>query len=289
MNFEPLGEVKLLQQTLQSVLAGLPQPVRWEPGRWHDDHSEAVAGELGRVGWTALWESDEGLRFAVAGGLVLGRTLAPLSLVDLPALGALLWLDGLVRYGRHGAVAARPAGRGLVLLGVPADAPAAATMDDIGAVFVGEPRELGVIPEPEAGRRLRTWAACTTAYLAGLAGEALKRALDYARVRQQFGKPLASQPVVQQYLADGAVGVEGLELLAWELVAGTDWVGPLLYAGSVAVAVTDTAQQLLGAYGFAVESGAHRFYRRAKAMAVWNRRLIELSAVVEDAGAEAGG
>jgi alkylation response protein AidB-like acyl-CoA dehydrogenase len=42
--------------------------------------------------------------------------------------------------------------------------------------------------------------------------------------------------------------------------------------------VTATAQQVHGATGFALESGLHRYYRRAKSLEIWNAALCSVVA-----------
>jgi hypothetical protein len=77
---------------------------------------------------------------------------------------------------------------------------------------------------------------------------------------------------VQARLADAALAVDGLTLLAW--AAATDEDGglrtaELLWAGAACGGMTASAHQVHGAVGFAVETGLHRLYRRARALQTW--------------------
>jgi alkylation response protein AidB-like acyl-CoA dehydrogenase len=48
----------------------------------------------------------------------------------------------------------------------------------------------------------------------------------------------------------------------------------LLWAGRAARDVTASAHQVHGAVGFALESGVHRAYRRAKSVEAWTRAVV---------------
>ncbi len=119
--------------------------------------------------------------------------------------------------------------------------------------------------------RWRAWSAVTLACLAGLASQALALSVEHARTREQFGAPLAALPAVRAQLADAALAVDGLTLLAW--ATANDDAGlraaELLWAGAACSRVTASAHQVHGAVGFALETGPHRLYRRARAMQTW--------------------
>ena len=70
---------------------------------------------------------------------------------------------------------------------------------------------------------MAAWTAASTGYLAGLAEESLRLALEHARSRHAFGAPLAALEPVQQMLADAATLVDGLRLLAGDLPGPTRW------------------------------------------------------------------
>jgi alkylation response protein AidB-like acyl-CoA dehydrogenase len=120
--------------------------------------------------------------------------------------------------------------------------------------------------------RVRAWSATTLGYLAGLAAAAVDRTVEHVRSREQFGAPLGALPAVQARLADAGSVRDGLLLVAW---TAADPDGPALpadelaWAGSACREVTATAHQLHGAIGFALETGLHRLYRRAKTVQAW--------------------
>ncbi len=106
----------------------------------------------------------------------------------------------------------------------------------------------------------------------GIARAALDLALDYAKRRQQFGKPLASFQAIQWMLAEMAAAVEAARLLTYRAAAAADEgvrfsreaAMAKLVASDTAVAVTRKAVQILGGYGYMVEYDVERLYRDAK-------------------------
>lgn len=164
-----------------------------------------------------------------------------------------------------------PVAGGGLALGRPSDELVPeATLDGSGTVRL----RVGVVEEltpEEAGARWAAWSAATLAYLGGLAGQALELAVAHARTREQFCAPLAALPAVQARLAQAALGVDGITLLAWASTDGQDGLraSELAWAGATCSAVTASAHQVHGAIGFALETGLHRLHRRARAMQTW--------------------
>jgi hypothetical protein len=281
MRFEVAPELRLFGDSVRAAIGGWEPPREPELGAWQDDRDDPLAGRLAATGWTALWESDLGA--VVAGGIELGRAAAPTCVIDEATLGAPLSMGRRVRHG-SGATAcavARP-GWGLAIAPIEQHAPER-TLDGTGTVVAS----LGSAePVPGADARWNAWTAATVAYLAGLAARALEAAVEHARAREQFGRPLAEFPAVQARLADAALTASALELTAWAAAAGTPpepddaakapsnrlllgKASALLWSGRACRDVTASAHQVHGAAGFALETGLHRFHRRAKAVQVW--------------------
>jgi acyl-CoA dehydrogenase len=106
----------------------------------------------------------------------------------------------------------------------------------------------------------------------GLARAALEYALDYAKTREQFGKPIAEHQAVAFRLADMAVRVDASRLLVWRAAraadAGKD-VGleaamAKLYASETAMWCTWAALQTLGGWGYSREYPVEKWMRDAK-------------------------
>ena len=109
------------------------------------------------------------------------------------------------------------------------------------------------------------WCAASAGYLAGLAEEALRLALEHARSRRAFGGPLTALEPVQQMLADAATLVDGLTLLAADCPGLTRSPTP----GEAAERAVGICMQVTGALGFTLEFPLQRAYRRSRSARAW--------------------
>jgi butyryl-CoA dehydrogenase len=106
----------------------------------------------------------------------------------------------------------------------------------------------------------------------GIAQGALDAAVDYAKERVQFGKPIANQQGIGFKLADMATSVEASRLLTYQaawlesngLPYGKESAMAKLMAGDTAMKVTTDAVQVFGGYGYTKEFPVERFMRDAK-------------------------
>ena len=275
MRFEVAGELRFFAESVRGAIGD------WEPerepdlGGWQDDRDDGLAARLSAAGWSELWAGDELVDAVVAGGIELGRAAAPLCLLDEATLGAPVWVDGRSRHGIGAHVLAVPRPGGGLAYGRPVSEPEReATLDGSGTVRVAV-GELEELDPDDVGVRWQAWSAATLAYLAGLGRAALELSVDHARAREQFGAPLASLPAVQSRLADAALTADATTLLAWAPGSGGLRDADLLWAGSACCEVAASAIQVHGAIGFALESGLHRHYRRARSAASWATAVCE--------------
>lgn len=128
-------------------------------------------------------------------------------------------------------------------------------------------------------------AVLLAAQAVGGARAALDLAVDYAKTRQQFDKPLGAFQAIAHYLADMATAVDGAQTLAWEAAwarsEGHDIsrLAPMakLYAGQTFRDVTATAVQIFGGVGFTVDFDIQLYFRRAKSQQLnwWDDRHLE--------------
>jgi alkylation response protein AidB-like acyl-CoA dehydrogenase len=108
----------------------------------------------------------------------------------------------------------------------------------------------------------------------GIAQGALDEAIRHARERVQFGKPIATLPVMQSMIADMATAVEAARLLTQTAAAcfdDGDARGGALYGGMAKTLASDTAMkvttdavQVLGGYGYMTDHPVERMMRDAK-------------------------
>ena len=142
--------------------------------------------------------------------------------------------------------------------------------------------------------RVRDLAATlAAAEAAGIAGWALRTAVEYARVREQFGKPIGSFQAVKHLCAEMLCRAEAATATAWDAAAvAPDTDQHPLSAAVAAVTALDAAVenakdciQVLGGIGYTWEHDAHLYLRRAIALRQWlggsdgwRRRALELTA-----------
>jgi alkylation response protein AidB-like acyl-CoA dehydrogenase len=106
----------------------------------------------------------------------------------------------------------------------------------------------------------------------GIGRGALDAALEYATVREQFGKPIASFQAIRQKLADMATMVDASRLLTLRsamrkdrgLTTTLESSMAKVYASEAAVKVSEEAIQILGGYGYTKDYPVERAWRDAK-------------------------
>ena len=107
----------------------------------------------------------------------------------------------------------------------------------------------------------------------GVAQGALEEALEYSRVRKQFGAPISSFQAIQHMLADMATSVEAARSLVYHTArvidSGDKNASRLsamskLFASDMAMKVTTDAVQILAGYGYMKEYPVEKMMRDAK-------------------------
>jgi alkylation response protein AidB-like acyl-CoA dehydrogenase len=110
----------------------------------------------------------------------------------------------------------------------------------------------------------------------GLAQGAYEAALNYAKERRSFGKPIASFQAIQWKLADAATKIEAARLLTYRAAYLKDRKERTtlqssmakLYASEVAVRVAEDCVQIHGGYGFVKDYPAEKFFRDVKLLTI---------------------
>jgi butyryl-CoA dehydrogenase len=106
----------------------------------------------------------------------------------------------------------------------------------------------------------------------GIAQGALDHALERARTRVQFGKPVGTKQAIQFKIADMATRVDAARALVYNAAMLKDAGRPFstesatakLYASEVSHFCTYEAIQIFGGYGYMKDYPLERFYRDAK-------------------------
>ncbi|WBC10937.1 acyl-CoA dehydrogenase family protein [Micromonospora sp. CA-248089] len=277
--------------------AGTPdQLVEWVPQCFGDVDSPAVAAfctsepeagsDVGSMRTRAVYDeaTDEwvlnGQKAYATNGGIAGVHVVTAS-ID-PELGSRGQAAFVVPPGTPGLAATRK----LRKLGLRASHTADVFLDDVrvpGRCLLGGKDALDErLARARSGQRASGQAAMRTFELSrptvgaqalGVARAAYEYALDYAKERVQFGRPIIENQAVAFALADMKMEIDAARLLVWR----ASWMGrnnrpftagegsmSKLKAGEVAVSVTDKAVQLLGGAGFLRDHPVERWYRDAK-------------------------
>lgn len=277
--------------------AGTPdQMIEWVPQCFGDADSPAVAAfctsepeagsDVGAMRTRAVYDeaTDEwvltGQKAYATNGGIAGVHVVTAS-VD-PALGSRGQAAFVVPPGTPGLAATRK----LRKLGLRASHTADVFLDGVRVpgrcLLGGRDALLERLDRARSGQRATGQAAMRTFELSrptvgaqalGVARAAYEYALDYAKDRVQFGRPIIENQAVAFALADMRMEIDAARLLVWR----ASWMGrnnrpftagegsmSKLKAGEVAVSVTEKAVQLLGGAGFLRDHPVERWYRDAK-------------------------
>jgi alkylation response protein AidB-like acyl-CoA dehydrogenase len=117
---------------------------------------------------------------------------------------------------------------------------------------------------------------CSAAGNCGAAQAAVDLALDYARERKQFGRPIGTFQAIAHMLADMQTEVDAARALtwraAWMVATGRDALREIsmakLYSSETYVKVANQGMQILGGYGYNMEFDMQRHYRDSRSATV---------------------
>lgn len=106
----------------------------------------------------------------------------------------------------------------------------------------------------------------------GIARAALEDAIEYAKQRQQFGKPISKFQAIQWMIADMATEIDAARLLVYRAAYMEDQnirftkeaSMAKLFASEMAMRTTRKAIQIFGGYGYTREYPVERYYRDIK-------------------------
>ena len=164
-----------------------------------------------------------------------------------------------------------------------------------------ETRPLWVVSGGEAGRKLassellpqiRTRSLTALSLEAcGVGSRALELAVEYAKEREQFGKPIGTYQAISHPLATTLMELElgrSLALFAAWCIAEDDPRAPIAAAAAkslcadAAVAACERSIQVHGGIGFTWEHVLHRLYKRALWIQAWEASGGQLRAEIAE-------
>jgi len=190
--------------------------------------------------------------------------------------------------------------------GIRASHTAEVVLEDVripGACLLGGKEKLDArLAKAKEGKSTSSQAAMSTfeasrplvgAQAIGIARASYEYALEYAKQRVQFGRPIIHNQSIAFALADMCTEIDAARLLVWracwmarngkQFVAGEGSMSKLK-AGEVAVNVTEKAIQVLGGYGYTREYPVERWHRDAKIYTIFEgtseiQRLVVARAI----------
>jgi alkylation response protein AidB-like acyl-CoA dehydrogenase len=275
-----------------------------EAGRYDD----ALWREMAELGWPGIFIGEEhgGQGLGTVELMILleelGYALAPSPYLSNAIAGLLIrhagsdeqrerWLPGIAAGTELGAAGASHGGRALVpdagaaavvvavdgaearLRAAPADAEALASIDSTRPLFRVPSADGEELPGDVAGGLDRA-AVATAAELVGVAQRALEMAVEYARERQQFGRPIGAYQAISHRCAQMLLEIEGARSVTYHAAWAADHEPETLplaasmakaYASDAGQRVTASALQVHGGIGFTWEHDLHFFLKRANA------------------------
>ncbi|MGB1881525.1 MAG: acyl-CoA dehydrogenase family protein [Gammaproteobacteria bacterium] len=117
----------------------------------------------------------------------------------------------------------------------------------------------------------------------GMAERALELSVEYARMREQFGKPISEFQMIQSKLADMYVWIESMKALNFKVLAEVNHLevggggrgmvhantaASVMYCANMLNRVLDEAVQVHGGIGYIWESEINRLYRGNKLLEI---------------------
>jgi alkylation response protein AidB-like acyl-CoA dehydrogenase len=311
MNFDFSDDQQAIKRTAKDLLAARFTAEHVRELAEAEEYDQEAWKEICELGWPGIFIAEElGGQGLGAVELIilmeeLGYALAPLPFLSNAAAGLVLqhagsdeqrerWLPGIASGEARGTV-------GVVRNGEAALVPDADSADVIVLVEDGDSATLveasAADVEPletiDATRRfarvradggeslggapgaaMDQAATAVAAELVGVAQRTMEMAVDYARERKQFGRPIGSYQAVSHACAEMLLQTEGARSTtywaAWCADAEPDTLSlaasmAKAYASDAGWEVTASALQVHGGIGFTWEHDLHFFLKRAKA------------------------
>ncbi|WP_373490088.1 acyl-CoA dehydrogenase family protein [Parasphingorhabdus sp.] len=152
-------------------------------------------------------------------------------------------------------------------------------------------RKLAAAPEnaTDDPHLLDLGALMSAAQLVGIADAMLEQAVEYAKMRHQFGQPIGAFQAVKHHLATATVALEFAKPVVWRAAQAMDdsidrasvhVSHAKLAAGDAALQMAETAIQIHGAMGYTYEVDLHFWMKRSWALiGAWGHRAFHMKRV----------
>jgi len=309
MNFDFSDDQQAIKRTAHDLLADRFKPERLrelaEGGSYDDDTWK----ELSELGWPGIFveESHGGQELGTVELIILaeelGYALAPLPFLSNAAAGRVLaeagsdeqkerWLPGIASGETRGTVGIAQNGEAALVPDADSAEVIVLLNDDSGTVVERGSADVEPVETIDMTRRFARVranggeqlagdptpgrdriAVALAAELAGVAQRALEMAVDYARERKQFDRPIGAYQAVSHACAQMLLETESARsasyYAAWTAESEPESL-PLAasmakaYASDAGWRVTAAALQVHGGIGFTWEHDLHFFLKRAR-------------------------
>ena len=311
MNFDFTDDQQAIKSTARDFLAARFKPEKLRELAEVGEYDDAIWGEIAELGWPGIFIGEEygGQELGVLELAILceelGYALAPAPFLSNAAAGLVIqqagsdeqkqrWLPGIASGEERGTVAYLKDGAaelvadvdsaafvvcidGSTATVVPSGEAESERVDTIDSTRrfsrVRIPDGAGDQLDGDAGPAIGPIAVAIAAELVGVAQRAMEMSVEYAKDRQQFGRPIGVYQGVSHRCAQMLLEVESARSAT--LYAG--WAAdheqeslPLAaamakaYASDAGWGVTASALQVHGGIGFTWEHDLHFFLKRAK-------------------------
>jgi alkylation response protein AidB-like acyl-CoA dehydrogenase len=336
MNFDFSDDQQAIKRTAKELLADRFKPERVRELAEAGSYDEDTWKELCELGWPGIFIEERygGQGLGVVELIILmeelGYALAPLPFLSNAAAGLLIqaagseeqkerWLPGIASGERRGAgamvvgdvarlvpdaaeadliVLCRDEGVSVVERSA-AEVEPVATMDATRRFARVRAADAGEALEGEPGPGIGAALVALSAELTGVAQRAMEMAVEYARDRKQFGRPIGAYQAVSHRCAQMLLETEGARsgtyYAAWTADAEPESLElaasmAKAYASDAGWRVCTSSLQVHGGIGFTWEHDLHFFLKRARVDGLlWGsatqhrERVAEVSAAREPA------
>jgi alkylation response protein AidB-like acyl-CoA dehydrogenase len=311
VNFDFSDDQHAIKRTAKELLAERFKPERVRELAESGEYDDATWTELSELGWPGIFIGEEhgGQGLGTVELIILmeelGYSLAPLPYLSNAAAGLVLeaagsdeqkerWLPGIASGETRGTVGLLK-DDGEAKLVPDADSAEVILLlgHDAGRIVERGQAEVDPVQTMDATRRFARvraggagealegdripgtsrLAAALAAELTGIAQRAMEMAVEYARDRKQFGRPIGSYQAVSHRCAQMLLETEGARSASYYAAWAADAEPATLplaacmakaYASDAGWRVCTSALQVHGGIGFTWEHDLHFFLKRAK-------------------------
>jgi len=291
MEFRFSDDQRVLTESVRQYLGATHGPDvlrRLDSGTARDT---AIWQGLVEMGLTGLLVPEDygGLGLGLVEGALIAAECGRVALAEPLVDTAFVAVPWLVSLGQTEALAQIARGERQVAIGHAIN-PWIADGDGVTLHSVDPLRRLSLAGDTSDDPRLLDLGALmSAAQLVGLADAMLHQALEYAKIRSQFGQPIGAFQAIKHQLADCAMAIEFAKPVVWRSAKALEdglASAPVhvshakLAATDAAILTAETAIQVHGAMGYTYEVDLHFWMKRSWALAgAWGDRAFHIARI----------